>query len=146
MIQEAANQQALKVEMALVNADLKYDREDFEDKIHIQLAFGGGEFTYSRLVVHVLIDEDGTTAHFTTSAITRTRNERFFELLECCNRCNARYRWVKFYIDDDGDVVADADATLRETCDGTECTEIVMRMADIVDETYEDFMRATWAD
>ena len=58
---------------------------------------------------------------------------------------NAHYRWIKFYLDKDSDIVADCDAYIdADTC-GKECMSLVRRMVNITDEAYPTFARAMWA-
>ena len=61
------------------------------------------------------------------------------------NQMNAKYRWVKFYIDDDDDLMCDIDAYLEESTCGSECMRLLRRIINIVDETYPTFMKALWA-
>lgn len=60
-----------------------------------------------------------------------------------CNFLNNKYRWVKFYIDDDGDAVCSTDAYLGEDC-GKECMQLVLRIVNITDEAYPVFMKALY--
>ena len=62
--------------------------------------------------------------------------------MDICNSLNAQYRWVKFYIDKDSDVVADADCMLDAASCGEECMSMVRRMVNIIDESYIKFMQA----
>ena len=59
-----------------------------------------------------------------------------------CNALNARFRWVKFYIDDDADVVADLDAVIDDETCGAECLQLVRRMVSIIDDAYPDIIKA----
>ena len=61
-----------------------------------------------------------------------------------CNELNEKYRWVKFYVDKDGDVVAELDAYIeREKC-GSVCKSLVLQVASVVDNAYPILMRALW--
>ena len=70
---------------------------------------------------------------------------KFCSLLLACNKANCRFRWVKFYLDDDNDIVANADVLIDEYTVGEECAGIVSRIDSIIDDAYPDFMRAMWA-
>lgn len=140
-----AEQQALKTETELVNANLRYDRDDTQERIHLQLPFGGGDFCYQHVVFHVIFDEDGTGAHVVSSPIVRVPADRFGSVLEVCNDAHKRFRWATFYVDDDSDLMLQCDAPLRENSVGDECIEVVMRLADILDDMYPDFMKVVWA-
>lgn len=61
-----------------------------------------------------------------------------------CNNINKEYRWVKFYLDDDADVIASADAMVDyDTC-GKICMSLVRRVVNITDEAYPQFAKAMW--
>lgn len=66
--------------------------------------------------------------------------------LEVCNALNCKYRWVKFYIDKDYDVVACVDSLIsdEEIC-GTLCLFLVRRMINILDEAYPAIAKARWS-
>ena len=59
-----------------------------------------------------------------------------------CNVMNSNYRWVRFYVDDEGDIMCETDVLLR---DGyvVPCRAILEKMVDIVDETYPGFLSKT---
>lgn len=62
-----------------------------------------------------------------------------------CNEMNSHYRWIKFYLDKDSDIVADCDAYIdAETC-GKECLNLVRRMVNITDEAYPTFEEYKWS-
>ena len=65
--------------------------------------------------------------------------------LVVCNLLNAKYRWVKFYLDDDKDIVASIDARVDiDTC-GEDCMDMVDRFVSILDAAYPEIARARWA-
>lgn len=48
------------------------------------------------------------------------------------------------YVDNNGDITAQIDAFIDEETCGSECLNLVRRMAGITDEAYPDFMCAMW--
>ncbi len=65
--------------------------------------------------------------------------------LVVCNTLNSEYRWVKFFLDKDKDIVASLDAMVdRQTC-GEECLSLVRRMVNILDDVYPRIAKARWA-
>lgn len=137
--------QAQLFEQAAQEDGLKYDRVEGGDRPHFSVAFGGGDFAYQHLVVHVIMDADGKSAQFVSSPVAHAQEDKMAQMMLACNQSNARFRWIKFYLDSDNDVMAEADAVLDEVSGGKECVEIVRRMASIVDAAYPDFMKAAWA-
>ncbi|MCD7748614.1 MAG: YbjN domain-containing protein [Oscillospiraceae bacterium] len=66
------------------------------------------------------------------------------QVMIACNALNMQYKWVKFYVDADGDVQAEDDAIVDSATVGTETMELVLRMAQIVDEAYPVIMKAVY--
>lgn len=63
------------------------------------------------------------------------------EVIEACNAANAKYRYVRFYVDDsDNSVNADLNYSLSDAAAGGEATVLLLcQMASIVNESYEYF-------
>ena len=111
----------------------------------IVLNFGGGDFSYTHVAIHVIFDEDGESAQILTSPIASVPAEKTAKLLLTLNECNHKFRWIKFYLDDDNDVIADGDVLFDEQNVGAACIEIVMRTASIIDDAYSDIMTGIWS-
>ena len=71
--------------------------------------------------------------------------ERMANMLLAVNKTNKAYRWIKWYIDDDRDVIADCDAVIDDSSASQECFEIILRMAHIIDTAYPELMRSMYA-
>ena len=56
------------------------------------------------------IDDENGKAELLCFSIGQFQQDKFAQGLIACNTCNAKYRWVKFYMDDDNDVCARSDA------------------------------------
>ena len=65
--------------------------------------------------------------------------------INACNELNAAWRWVKFFIDKDFDVVADIDAIVDDRTCGEICLALVRRVVSIVDDAYPTLAKARWA-
>ena len=137
-------EQVNRVELALLERDLKFDLVDSYEKPMLVLNFGGGDFSYTHLAVHVIFDLDGTSAQVLTSSIASVPVEKTSKVLLTLNSANNKFRWVKFYLDDDNDVIADTDVIFNEQNVGDACIEIIMRTVSIIDDAYADIMKAIW--
>ena len=71
--------------------------------------------------------------------------DQYAKALVVCNTMNKKYRWMKFFIDENYQIVVKADAILDEETCGEECIEYVRRIVGIVDDVYPDFMKARWS-
>ena len=125
---------------------LNFDHVDQFDNPMIVVPFGGGDYSYTHMLVHLIFDEDGESGHILTSPIGNVPVEKTAKMLLELNEFNRKFRWVKFYLDDDNDVVADGDVLFDEQNAGAACFEMVMRTASIIDDAYPEIMRAIWSD
>jgi len=137
-------EQVNRVGLALTERQLLFEHVDEYDKPMIRLNFGGGDFSYTHLTINVIFDEDGESAQILTSPIASVPAERTAKLLLTLNGCNQKFRWVKFYLDDDNDIIADGDVLFDEHNAGPAVIEVVMRTASIIDDVYADIMRGIW--
>ncbi len=138
-------EQVNRVGLALTESDLAFEHDDsFENPI-IRLGFGGGDFSYTHVTINVVFDEDGESAQILTSPIASVPAEKTSKMLLTLNECNHKFRWVKFYLDEDNDVIADSDVIFDEQNAGDAVIEIVMRTASIIDDAYADIMKGIWS-
>lgn len=138
-------EQVNRVGLALAEQGLNFDHVDEFENPMIVLNFGGGDFSYTHVAIHVVFDLDGTSVQVITSPIASAPAEKTSTVLFALNECNRKFRWVKFYLDDDNDVIADTDMLFDEQNIGEAVIEIVMRTANIIDEAYADIMKAVWS-
>lgn len=71
--------------------------------------------------------------------------DKYADVLMVCNGMNAKYKWVKFYIDSDNDITLQDDAILNINNAGDETLELIVRMIDILKNTKPAFMRAIYS-
>ena len=73
------------------------------------------------------------------------KDEKYANAIVLCNDLNKQYRWVKFFVDDNRNIVAKADAILEYSSAGSTCLEMVTRLVSIIDSCYPDFMKLMWS-
>ena len=96
--------------------------------------------------INVIFDEDGDPyVAFRCWDISKIKDSKREKAIMLCNDLNCRYRWVKFTVDKDNDVVAANDAQIDLFTAGEEVLMLVRRMVNIVDEAYPEFMKLLWA-
>ena len=88
--------------------------------------------------------DDGNTVTFYCWKIGEFPKEQFGKVLVTCNKMNNKYRWMRFFVDKDNAVVVQSDAYLNDATCGSECSEYVTRIVNLVDELYPEFMRVRW--
>ena len=138
-------EQVNRVGLALAERGLKFEHVAEYDNPMIALSFGGGDFSYTHVAIHVIFDLDGESAQILTSPIASAPAEKTAAVLLALNECNHKFRWVKFYLDEDNDVVANGDVIFDEQNAADAVIELVMRTASIIDDAYADIMKAIWS-
>lgn len=125
-------------EKTLKSKDLKFNRID--DRAFI-ISFGAEN--KDNIEIIIAFDKDGD--HYVALKcykVAKFNAENVGKGIVCANEQNAKFRWVKFYIDDDMEVTCEADGILTEETAGDEAFELMIRMLNIVDEAYLAFMKA----
>lgn len=98
-----------------------------------------------RICVMVRFDPNGRPiVLLVCSEICNVANHEAFGM-RACNEANRRYGWVKFHVDEEGDILATVDAYLEESTCGTVCFELTKRIIKTVDEAYRIFVGEVWA-
>jgi len=99
------------------------------------------------ITILVSFDPDGNNlVEFGCYSIGSCKSdEKYANAIVLCNEMNKKYRWVKFFVDDDRSIVGKADAIVDSSSVGSECAEMVSRMVGIIDDVYPEFMRLMWA-
>ena len=121
-----------------------YHELDGENKDVIKTGFGGLENVNSVKLL-LFFSEDNSNVHVIAPQLVKVPSGKLDHMYKVVNDVNKYFRWVKFLIDEDGDVQAEADCILdMDTC-GQECLEIIQRTATIVDQAYPTFMKELWA-
>lgn len=99
----------------------------------------------SPISVHVFFDPDGEPLitlkcwSFLTQGLYQ--GDASIGGIITCHTVNSLYRWVKFYVDDNGDAVAQTDAyvTNPDSC-GWRCNQLALRMVNIIDDSFRRFL------
>lgn len=104
------------------------------DRYHVEVRYSGDNLKSIR--VHVFFDRQGKDNVTLTCAeiFHYSSQDSIAWAIFVCNDLNKRYRWVKFYIDDDGDIRCEMDALIDPVFVGDECAKLVRKMVNIIDE------------
>lgn len=87
---------------------------------------------------------EGRDVSFVT-CIEKVPDEKLESLYAVCNSLNAKYKWLRFYVDTDNYVIADDDAFLSENSVAEECERLLIPRFNIIEEVKPIIMRAIWA-
>lgn len=92
--------------------------------------------------VYVFFDEDGEPLVQLKCWDVVSCKDKEDKGIRICNDLNNKYRWVKFSVDNDSDVVISIDAYIDGATCGEECLKLVARVVNITDNAYPDLVKA----
>ena len=70
--------------------------------------------------------------------------DRVSDVIICCNSLNAMYKWLKFYVDKDNDLMIQDDAIISQDTAAEECFELLLRRINILKDEKVRIMRAIY--
>lgn len=123
--------------------DAKGIRYEDRDEFVVKITYSGDNL--QSIPVFVFFDKDGDPMVQVKCWNIANFKGKEQKGINACNQLNAEYRWVKFYLDDDADIVASIDAYIDEETGGDECIKLVNRVVNITDDAYPTFGKALWA-
>lgn len=93
-------------------------------------------------------DNDNDVAARIFGLITKTPKEKRARVMEACNILNRKIRYMKFYLDTDGDINVEYDFPVHSSdeCIGEMAFEIFVQTMHILDNEYEVFMKALYTE
>ena len=134
-----ANYKSMFMRYMDVNGIKYVDRDEFVVKV----TYSGDNL--KSIPVFVFFDKDGDPmVQFKCWEIANFKGKEGQGIF-ACNEMNKEYRWVKFFLDEDADIIASVDAYIDYASCGEECMNLVRRVVNITDEAYPTFARALWA-
>ena len=71
--------------------------------------------------------------------------DKIIDVILVCNELNAKFKWVKFYVDSDHDLMLEDDAILTAENAAEEVFELMLRMIKICDDAKPAIMKAIYA-
>lgn len=95
-----------------------------------------------QLNIFFWFDEDGESVRFGSGAIAHVPDDRIDVVLRTLNDMNLRYRWLKFGMDSDNDVLVSGDSILSSGTVGSVCFELLGRTLNICDGVYPELVKA----
>ena len=106
----------------------------------------GGLDNKGTLQIFIVFDDDNEAAALRVHDYVKVPENRLPAIFKVCNEMNAAYRWVKFYVDkEDNSITVEDDAIIQPESCGEEIFELLLRIADISNEAYPNFMKAIYS-
>ncbi len=126
---------------------VKFDvvSHDGSEELRAGFSVDCGPFVIMRFISR---DNDNDVAARIFGLISNTPKEKRTRVMEACNVLNHKIRYVKFYLDTDGDINVEYDFPVHSPDDGIGemAFEIFVRMMQILDSEYSIFMKALYSD
>ncbi len=119
--------------------NLHYKVKEYDDKTLVIFPYENRETTF------LFLGEDGVNAQMMTVIESMGNDEKFVEAVMACNQQNRRFRFVKFIVDDDNDIMALSDAILDVSTAGEECFELLVRTLKTIKEARPQIMKAIYS-
>ena len=116
------------------------------DEAGVYLPYGGGDFCFDSLICHVDFDPasngKGNSVHLFIPCVRNFSGSSRARGLAVCNKIVKDKRWVRPYIDKDGDLDFDGDMFIGGDDAAAEVLRLVQITMSIIDDVYMDIQRA----
>ena len=132
-----------------------FDRHDIKyrvSEIGEQLSFADAAFNVSggpEVHVHFISTDDNNSVSVRIFGLVhKIPQTKRAAILEACNKVNSTMRFLKFYVDTDGDVIGQYDFLVNTHEDGLgeSCFELFVRIMQIVNDVYHIFPEALYGE
>lgn len=131
---------------ALLNRKGMHYRDLDDDPTSVLLPFGGGDFCFDHLICHVDFDPNstgkGNSIHLFIPCVRNFPSYSRERGLQICNKIIKEKRWVRPYIDSDGDLDFDGDMFIDGDTAAQETLDLVQITMSIIDDVYQEIQRA----
>ena len=121
----------------LESKHLTYDVKELGDETLVAFPYDGRRTNF------VFAGDQGDHAQMQT-IIERVPDDKFIDVVLACNQINAEFRYVKFAVDKDNDVMVFTDAILDPSTAGEECFELLIRSLKIISDAKPIIMKAIY--
>ena len=123
---------------SLKEKEIGFDlREGSDGDVLIRFMYDGKPTTY------IFSGPDGCYVTMLTH-FENVPAEKLADMYAVCNSLNAHYKWLKFYVDKDNDLMIDDDAIVSEESAADECFELLIRRFNIIKDAKPEIMRGIY--
>ena len=126
----------------LTEKGIKWRESDGGDTDCIRLLYGGDNKDDINLAC--FFDDDEETMAIRCFEIGKVPKNKMDAMLVALNEVNGRYKWVRFYVDKDNDIIACLDTEITVETAGIVGRRCVSICVQIINEAYPTLMKALW--
>ena len=122
----------------LNNKNLNFDSKvDGDGDVIIKFPYDG------KITTFIFTGEEGRYVSMYT-VIENVPQEKTTDLYAVCNQMNCTWKWFKFYLDKDNNIIVQGDAILSPESAADETFELLVRRVNVMKEVKPTFMRAIY--
>lgn len=116
--------------------------DETDDEYAVTLGMGMKNTNFCLLAI---FEKDGHTVALRIYDFIHVTEDQLPTALLSCNKINKSKRWVKLYVDDDGDIIVEDDLIVDEQTAGEEVFELMAKMSIIADQAFKEINKAIWS-
>ena len=121
----------------LKSKNLQFNARELDDEVVVSFPYDG------KVTNFIFSGEDGKYVSMFTM-FESIPADKVGDLLVVCNNLNATYKWLKFFVDKDNDLMVQDDAILSPESAAEECFELLVRRTNILKDVKSAIMRAIY--
>ena len=120
--------------------------DELEDASIIRIPFSGKNVT--NIILYLQSRDASMAVSIRTMPLARVPEDRTAALLQVLNACNQKFRYLKFIMNNERDILAVYDIAAHRSVEdnGPVCEEILARSMAILDECHPEIMKAIYAE
>lgn len=131
------------IEQVFHDADLKYTVREIEKVSFLEAGLASHQGIQSP--IRFLSSDDDNDVAVRISPLVRVPENKTGEILKLINGYHSRYRYIRFCLDSDNDLIAGYDLAVKAENIGETALEIFIRFSQILDDVYPEIMRVIWS-
>lgn len=121
-----------------------FNCQAMEGRENVLWSSGSGDNIQNVRVIMNFTDEGGYVS-LRSYNLCKFDDSKKADMYKVCSELNARFKWVKFYVDEsDNTITCQDDAIIQLDSAGPECFELLLRMYSIMDDSYPVIMKTVW--
>ena len=133
-----------EISNAFDKKDLKYKLNTTSNSSAVEAGYSGDNVSGVKMLF-ISRDDDNDVAVRAFNVVRGVSEAKRGEVLKLINSLHAKYRYVRFVLDEDGCIDVEYDFPVEGGNIGEASVEIFVRLAKIIDEAYPQFMKTMWA-
>ena len=131
------------IEQVFHDADLKYTVREIEKVSFLEAGLASHQGIQSP--IRFLSSDDDNDVAVRISPLVRVPEDKTGEILKLINGYHSRYRYIRFCLDSDNDLIAGYDLAVKAENIGETALEIFIRFSQVLDDVYPEIMRVIWS-